>query len=380
MAGSGVTCAAGAGTSTLSLDITCSAAGATTIVPIVNSDADGCTITVAETSAQLGCTAILELSSSAGGTVTVADVANILDVDGSWTPAVADNLVLTYEDLSNDRWQEAGRNKSWNAANDGSGSGLDADTVDALSSASFCQVSGVSACTMTGQTIYSGVTTDITAASAEDVTIAGGATSGSVVLQSIDNETTILDDAGNVDLRFVTANAAATVLIGQGTATSTGAVRFTSAAGTLGSQAAAAATTIVATIAESISASSSGSALASWYGTGVMRLNQDQNVACAAGVLALDPISSVVYLDANGAACAVTIAETSAATIGPGFDVLIVVTTSAGAGAVTFPDVANVHDGPTLCTTTGIALNGSYLIHYTNMANDMFVGVACSAN
>ena len=38
----------------------------------------------------------------------------------------------------------------WTSANDGTGSGLDADALDAVSSAGFCQVSGGAACTMTG--------------------------------------------------------------------------------------------------------------------------------------------------------------------------------------------------------------------------------------
>lgn len=109
MSGTAVTCASGAGVSTLTLNPTCAAPGAIVIVPIVNSDVDGCTVTVAESSAQLGCMAVLSLKSSAGGVVTVAAVGNVFVPDGSWLPAVNDNLVMTYEDLANPAWVEFSR-------------------------------------------------------------------------------------------------------------------------------------------------------------------------------------------------------------------------------------------------------------------------------
>ncbi len=142
MSGAGVTCSAGIGASALTLNPTCAAPGAYVVAPIVNSDVDGCAVTLSEAAAQLGCVVIIELSSSSGGVVTVADTANVLDVDGSWTPTVGDNLRLVYEDLANDAWQETGRNKSWNSANDGSGSGLDADFLDGASSAAYAVVAG----------------------------------------------------------------------------------------------------------------------------------------------------------------------------------------------------------------------------------------------
>lgn len=137
------------------------------------------------------------------------------------------------------------------------------------------------------------------------------------------------------------------------------------------------ATGVVATISDVLTEASAGTTLFSWFGSGMFAVGQRQSVACAAGVLALDPTSSVVYLDANGAACAVTLGEANAQL---GADVEIVIVTTPGAGTVTFPNVANVHAGPTLCTTTGIALNDSYRIHYADMTNDLYVGVACSDN
>lgn len=112
---------------------------------------------------------------------------------------------------------------------------------------------------------------------------------------------------------------------------------------------------------------------------GVVSLNQSQHqaAACAAGVLALQPTSSVVDIDANGAACVVTLSEAGAFL---GELVVINIVTSAGAGTVTFPDVANVHKGPTLCTSTGLALDGVYTIEYADEANDKFLGQSCVQN
>lgn len=106
MSGASVTCAAGAGVSALSLDPSCPAAGGIVIAPIINSDSDGCTITVAETSALLGCVTIVEISSSAGGPIKMAAVSNVFVPNATWLPVVGDNLTMVYTDLANDAWVE----------------------------------------------------------------------------------------------------------------------------------------------------------------------------------------------------------------------------------------------------------------------------------
>lgn len=137
------------------------------------------------------------------------------------------------------------------------------------------------------------------------------------------------------------------------------------------------ATGVVATISDSLSATSAGTSLHAWFGSGMNAVQQRQSATCAAGVLALDPTSSVVYVDPAGAACAVTLAEGSA---NLGADVTITVVASSGAGVVTFPNVANIHAGPTLCTTTGLTENGVYTITYVDKTNDMYVGKSCVQN
>lgn len=112
MTGASVTCSDnGAGTAqTINLDVSCAIAGNRVVVPLINSDANGCTITMQETSATLGCIANIHVVSTAGGTITLADVSNVADVNGSWTPTAAgENLVLSYQDMANDQWIEINR-------------------------------------------------------------------------------------------------------------------------------------------------------------------------------------------------------------------------------------------------------------------------------
>lgn len=99
-----------------------------------------------------------------------------------------------------------------------------------------------------------------------------------------------------------------------------------------------------------------------------------QSVACAGGVLALDPVSPLVYLNANGAACVVTLGESNAVAK---TNTQIIVSGTPGIGVVTFPAVSNVHSGPVLCITTGIGLGGSYTIHYDSV-NAKYIGTGCT--
>ena len=112
------------------------------------------------------------------------------------------------------------------------------------------------------------------------------------------------------------------------------------------------------------------------FGSGKLAVVAQQTATCAGGVLALDPTSSVVYLNANNAACVVTLGETNAVT---GSDVEIVLVGGVS-GAVTFPNIAGVHAGPTACTTTGLStIASSYRIHYAATLNE-YVGVSCTSN
>lgn len=225
-----------------------------------------------------------------------------------------------------------------------------------------------------------GVATDITAASGEDLTLTGGASTGSVVLMSNDNSIDIKDSGGTVRGAIVTSSGNSRLLMGQST---NGGLFWSGSANALaqfGVQTNAAVTVMVASFADTIGIGGAGVNLISAYGGGALRKNVEQVITCAAGTAALDPQSSHISIDANGAACVVTIAETSAATIGPGFEATIYIATSAGAGAVTFPDVANVFNGPTLCTTTGLAIDGTMTIFYANKADDMFVATGCQTN
>lgn len=113
MSGAGVTCAAGGGVSTLTLDPTCAAPNATVDAPIVNSDADGCTVTMGESNAQLGCVVYVHLkSTTSSSTVSISSTSNVSSLNGAWRSNVsagADTIVLQYKDLANPQWVEISR-------------------------------------------------------------------------------------------------------------------------------------------------------------------------------------------------------------------------------------------------------------------------------
>jgi hypothetical protein len=88
--------------------------GALTITPttsnvrVTNSDPHGCTLTLSETGAVDGQGVELELSSSAGGTVTLSDTAGAHNLAGDWTPGVGDSVTLRYNAVASE-WRERGR-------------------------------------------------------------------------------------------------------------------------------------------------------------------------------------------------------------------------------------------------------------------------------
>lgn len=114
------------------------------------------------------------------------------------------------------------------------------------------------------------------------------------------------------------------------------------------------------------------------WGGGVQQSGKHQAVTCSAGAATVDPTSKYVDINPGGVACVVTLSDSSAP--GPGFEVIFTVVSSSGVGVVTFPDVANVHDGPTLCTTTGLTLGGTYMVTFADESNDRYEGVACIQN
>lgn len=76
-------------------------------------------------------------------------------------------------------------------------SGVNATSV--ANAGAVMKSGGGTTATMTQALTFSGVTTDITTVSAEDLTVVGAGT-GSVVIQSGDNFTQVLDSVGNVDV------------------------------------------------------------------------------------------------------------------------------------------------------------------------------------
>lgn len=212
-----------------------------------------------------------------------------------------------------------------------SGAGLTKAIADGL----YCALAG---CTMTGTVSFN-----------------NGGANGTIVPQS---------------------GAAALTLLANGTG---GAVRLAPNGNNnavIGSSTSPSATQVLGCFSDNISSGSAGNNDVCVFGGGKLQVAKTQAATCSGGVLALDPTSSVAYINANSAACVVTLGEANAQV---GSDVEIVLTANVS-GAVTFPNVANVHAGPTVCTTTGLSTIGSsYRIHYAQTINE-YVGVSCNPN
>lgn len=111
----------------------------------------------------------------------------------------------------------------------------------------------------------------------------------------------------------------------------------------------------------------------------------DPTINAVPGTMNLDPQSTQINLtnsDPDG--CVVTVQETSGASIGPGAIAHVSIVSDASSvpatNVITFPDVANVWDGQTLCSTTGINVNGHMSIWYADKADDMWIGESCTTN
>jgi hypothetical protein len=236
----------------------------------------------------------------------------------------------------------------------GGGGGLSQAAADLL----YCALSG---CTMTGSTVYSGVATDITTVGNETLTIdAAGA--GAITLADTVTLTTAQIRSAGSDSIYLAGGANHGVAL----------FRVTDQAFS----------SRVACMADS-GAATTGTNQQCFYGEGLRAVERRQAATCtsdgtgAAGALNLTPSSEIVLVtNADPDGCVVTMVETSAVV---GADSTMIVISTAG-GVVTFPDVANVHDGPTFATTTGLGLNDSYTVHYADAANDLYVGVGTSDN
>ncbi len=265
----------------------------------------------------------------------------------------------------------------------GGGSGSsNASTLDSIDSLGFCQLAGGGLCNATGTFNFDNTdgTADIASASGDQLELRSVG-SKSVVIATGNGLVDIAEANGTARMSMI-VTPSSNLIGGLGMSQSGGIgwVEFTTNGAGVGARGNRTAAQMVASVSDTIVGSGTHVDLWGVWGSGIAGNILPQAVACAAGVLALDPVSSVVNIDANGAACAVTLAETTAASIGPGFQVTINIVTSAGAGAVTFPDVSGIHQGPVACTTTGIAINDTYTIMYANKSDDMYVGVSCTDN
>jgi hypothetical protein len=287
--------------------------------------------------------------------------------------------------------------------------GLTTTAADLL----YCRLAG---CTMTGGTTYSGVATDITTGTNETLVVDTNGTgvvqlNDQLVMNGItDDITTGTNEAlriipnGTGALTLRSGSSVVTLERGLGTSmlqfdlnsgvalksvNANGAVLL-AATGVVGAYTDIGATAAAGIVGDTFTTLTGGTwvSLMTVLGEGLLAISKQQAITCVAnagaggvlGGVTVTPTSSVAYVtnpDSDG--CIVTLGETSYTTLQVGSDVEIVVVSNAG-GFVTFPAVANVHAGPTFATTTGLDTNDSYRIHYTDKADDMWVGVTTSNN
>lgn len=253
-------------------------------------------------------------------------------------------------------------------------------TIDDEADNTIWSITTAGVVTNTGGIVFSGVTDDITTGTDQDLRINPNGT-GSLVLEG-DGLMQFVSNNGTATGEIDTGATAQSITI-QSTTTTAGICRMTrNANGSIqcGKRNATAADVVVFEVAETISQATAGTALWTVSGGGGVRMVTEQTAACAANVLTLDPTASFITIDGNAANCVVTLQDTTATTIGPGFAVTIVLRNVGGATGVTFPDVANVVNLPTLCSTTGLTTSGSTVrLIFGNETDDIFYG-SCTDN
>lgn len=249
-----------------------------------------------------------------------------------------------------------------------------------LSSAAVCQITGGTDCTMTGvinmpnatagAPALAWSTTGLYRPAASQI---GFSIAGVVGAIFAANTYSFYDSAGQDDLDIIPSTSITNGGIIRSGNGSGSAIKLTSNAAMLGASTDVGSTTTAACLGESIG-TGSGSCLLTVYGGGLEQLTA-QTATCSGGVVTVDPTAPVVNLNANSAACVVTIGKANGR-----FETDVLFVVDHVSGAVTFPNVAGTHAGPTAATTTGLSTNGStYRIHYSS-ANTEYVGVSVSNN
>lgn len=230
----------------------------------------------------------------------------------------------------------------------------------------WCQLTG---CTMTGATTYSGITNDITTGTNEALRLRPNGT-GNILMQSGNSLVDFETSAGSATLRIDSSTGQFRNIFG-----SNNAIVVLGATLSTGYASDANATTTVHTISDTLSGTAVPQLVV--YGEGKVAVARRQAVTCTTGTQTVDPTSSIVYLtNTNAGGCVWTVQETSAIL---GSNVTFVVVSNTG-GVNTFPDVANVLAAPACADTTGLAVNDTFTIHYTDATDDLYVGMGCGDN
>jgi hypothetical protein len=143
-----------------------------------------------------------------------------------------------------------------------------------------------------------------------------------------------------------------------------GAVRV-GANGGIGSNVDETATTLVGYVGDNMSAGAGGNVLFGVYGSGYWAQSATQApAACSAGTATVDPQSSVIIMDANAAACTLTVSTTTANTINQEGLPVRISAKNVGAGTLKLA-ATNFVSLPSRCTSTGMTAGQSALVAWS---------------
>jgi hypothetical protein len=247
----------------------------------------------------------------------------------------------------------------------GSSGGLATSLADTL----YCKLTG---CTMTGTETFSGVTTDITTGTNEDLKVNPNGT-GVVDLAAGNGSTTgvkIHTGADSTGMTLIAGGAGSAVAKAE---SGNGTMRVGND-GEIGSSVDAAATTLVGYFGDNLSAGSGGNNLFGAYGSGLLASGVVQTGTCSAAVLTLDPQSATATIDSNAADCTLTVNTTSVTSIAKETSMVRITAKNVGAGHLKIAST-NFASIPTRCSSTGLAAGQSALIAWSqDQAKWTFLG------
>lgn len=227
------------------------------------------------------------------------------------------------------------------------GGGLSQTLADTL----YCKLTG---CTMAGDLVMSGAS--LVGVNNAQLDIKSVGSSGSIALHLTGNVLKLFNgnDAGQINIQTVTGAQGAMI---DGAA---GALLAGNAFGAGGRDTTATATTATWCEGKSMAITAGGTVtkLGCVYGSDFRTAETVQTATCAAGVVAVDPQSSVITIDSNAGTCTATIGTTTAVAIAKEGRSIRITAKNVGASTLKIAST-NFATIPTRCSSTGLSAGQS---------------------